>query len=161
MRPLEQGQELVNRHSAATDERPQRTDRKLLVLRNREVDTDARLHQHHVTADLPELAPSGPFKDLDRAPARDIGEASHRRLDGDDDRLALRVARQASGSLLVFGPEPRGDCLLDVAQGFLFALALGNAAGKRRALDDKPAVFSLFNHDVEYHMPSEYRPPKA
>jgi hypothetical protein len=159
--PLEQGQELVNSHSAAADERAKRTDREFFVLRNREIDTDARFHHDNVAADLPEFVPSGPLEGLDRALARDIGEAGHRQLDGYDDRRALRVTRQIGCSLLVFGPEPRGDCLLDVAQGSFFTPALGNAAGKCRALYDKPAVFCLFNDDVEYHLLFEYKPPKA
>jgi len=42
------------------------------VLRDREVDPDARFHHDNVAADLPEFALSGPLEGLDRGLARDV-----------------------------------------------------------------------------------------
>src|ERR1700690_3982687 len=41
--------------------------------------------------------------------------------------LAIWVARDG---LLIFRPEPRCDCFLDVGESFLFVLPLGHASGQ-------------------------------
>lgn len=148
---LEQSEELLNGESAATDERAKRTDREFVMLGNREVDPHAGFYHHDMAADLPELAPSDPLKRFDRALARDVGEAGHQPLDCHDEGPAFRVAGQFSRGFLVFGPEPRGNRLFDVAQGLFFRLALGNATRQGRALDDEPPVFGFLDSDVEYH----------
>src|SRR5215469_12120994 len=60
-----------------------------------------------------------------------------------------RLAR--TRSLLIFCPEPRSNCFLDVLQSFLFSAALRNAARKRWALRDHPAIFGFVQRHMEYH----------
>src|SRR5579864_2380802 len=72
------------------------------------------------------------------------------RLNGDEDfaLVRLRVFRR---SLLILGPQPRGNRFLDVGQRLLLVLPLGDASGQGRTFGNNPAVLSFGERYVEDH----------
>jgi hypothetical protein len=54
----------------------------------------------------------------------------------------------AGDGFLIFRPQPRSDCFLDVGESLLFVLPLGHTSRQGRAFDNHPAIFRL----VERHM---------
>jgi hypothetical protein len=46
--------------------------------------------------------------------------------------------------LLIFRPQPRRNRFLDILQGFLFILALGDPARKRETFHHHPTVLGRF-----------------
>jgi hypothetical protein len=64
----------------------------------------------------------------------------------------LGIARLGgSCSLLVLGPQPRGNCFLDVSERFVLVFALRHAPRQGRAFGDDPAVLGLGKRDMENH----------
>ncbi len=145
-----EGLELINGELGSTDKTSQSADGKLLVLRHREIGSTPRPTEHNMTADLPQDVPPSFLKGLDGLHAGDVCKTSHG-LDSNN-HLMLSVGQGLRGcDLLILGPEPGLNGFLDVGQGLLLVLALGNATRESRTLRDYPAIFCVVYGDVKQH----------
>ncbi len=57
--------------------------------------------------------------------------------------MAPRLFREIGDGLLVLGPEPGGNGLFDVVEGFLLVPSLGDAAGEGGYFGNDPAILGV------------------
>src|SRR5713226_8974714 len=92
------GQKFLNRHSRRSDQRSERSGRKLLVLWDREIRSHSRFCHHYVTSHLPHNLPAGFAEGVRRFLAGNVAEPPHplsRQFpsNSDDHRGAIRPQR--------------------------------------------------------------------
>ena len=149
-----------------------------LMLRNRKIAANSWTNQHEMAALSPESLPNCSRERFGCFFTGDVRECSHTtrltatalllrhtslwktqsvcgfaRLNRYEDGCTIR--RKRKNCLLVFGPHPCFDRVLDVRHGFLLVAALGHASWQGRAFNDDPAVFGGFHGDVECHEASQ------
>ena len=148
-------QKLVDGNSRSPDERPEGARSQLFMLRNREVCPNTILDEDQVAAYLPDSLPTVSLESFRRLFAgkfanRDTNPPS----DCDYDGCELRIEPASSKGLLVLGPEPGPNGLLDILERFLLVLPLGDASGQSRTLRNEPAFLVFLESHVKQQDPA-------
>jgi hypothetical protein len=153
-RLLAEVEELVDRQAGVTDQRTECADRESLCWG---IERFTRMPDFTSTRWLPTW-PAAVQPARSKALAASLPEmlASLTIEEGDvlhSDQNRIASGRGVAGgeSLLIFRPEPCRDGFLDVLQGFLLVLALGDASWECRALGNEPTVFRLLECHMKHH----------
>ncbi len=146
---LEQSPQLLDRDPRRAEETAERARSEFSMKRNRECLPASILCEDHVASVLASRDPIVFFERADEFLAGDDREPRHRNLDRDGSDLDA-LFRSALG-LLVEDEKYPLDRFMDIGEGLLLRLALGDTPGERRALRDKPSTFIGTDHNAHLH----------